>query len=476
MATDIFGDSMSDLSFFSVSPGAKSLWNDDGPTEMEIDFAADDNFCPNLMPDQPLDGILDWEAADQNQRDMDIIFDNTFQSILESDSNTFETSKATTPPEADMNDGVAVDEPQTSSAERSAAFGLSFQQLQNLSGHTAPSMSEGGPTILKAHKQNELRQCLHENEAASSQPEANKGNEMRLVVSSARPSQERVYGALAHSVVDSRQGTNSWQRPISQATRPTGRKLPRRKGPQHRLSVLTTIPEETVPCPQMPVRFTVDVDGRAFAETSGVVEEEPTPMAKKTQGGPPPECGMQWPYASDDEDAEKDDCLIMGDLPPIRFAWGAVVVLPDLNEVSGTHPFDGLWRRYRGVRTVRTLTARSADLQDGGLDDSGDDWYSDPHTVVKNLYPAPKTRHPGDAASEIEKLVKERRKRPTASTQHLVRRVASPRPLFFGEVGTLTPDVINRSLALRTNKMSSSFGIKKKPWDGWQARARMEKT
>lgn len=180
--------------------------------------------------------------------------------------------------------------------------------------------------------------------------------------------------------------------------RSSGRTSPLKK--QYHLSSLTSIPEAPPPRTRTVVKFTIDADGRARAETTVVVDGETSgpgseaSVPRSSRRSSRSASGREQSYDSGDEESTDDEPIII----PSRTTSFA---LPDPHKPtrSGFHTS----RRSFNDRSSRVSFMAGSGI-DGG---AGHDTESDAETVMNEL------QHGGsdDAASELRRLMESRPKR-----------------------------------------------------------------
>lgn len=186
-------------------------------------------------------------------------------------------------------------------------------------------------------------------------------------------------------------------RPVSQGSRSNGRSSPSKR--HHRMSSLTSIPEDHGPKTRTSVKFTIDSRGRARAETTTVLvdnSEETTPRAirySKDVGYGERNAGS----SGDDESSSDDEPIVL----PSR---NTSFALPDPLRPTSSHLFPPS-QRARAASTS-SLGIYNNGAAQGALDDE-DGAGSEAETVMNE----PRSRY-GDAASELRKVVEDRQKRP----------------------------------------------------------------
>lgn len=186
-------------------------------------------------------------------------------------------------------------------------------------------------------------------------------------------------------------------RAVSQGSRSSGRSSPSKR--HHRLSSLTSIPEDHGPKTRTSVKFTIDSRGCARAETTTVLvdnSEETTPRA--IRHGKDVRYGERNAGSSDDDESSSDDEPIVIPSRNTSFA------LPDPFRPMSSHLFQ--LSQYTREAGTSSLGMYSRGAAQGALDDE-DDAGSEAETVMNE----PRSKY-GDAASELRKVVEDRQKRP----------------------------------------------------------------
>lgn len=186
-------------------------------------------------------------------------------------------------------------------------------------------------------------------------------------------------------------------RPVPQGSRSSGRSSPSKR--HHRMSSLSSIPEDHGPKTRTSVKFTIDSRGRARAETTTVLvddSEETTPRAIRysTDVG----YGERNAGSSGDDESSSDDEPIVIPSRNTSFA------LPDPLRPTSSHLFPP-GQRTRAASTS-SLGIYNNGAAQGALDDE-DDAGSEAETLMNE----PRSKY-GDAASELRKVVEDRQKRP----------------------------------------------------------------
>ncbi|KAJ9137251.1 PHD finger protein 20 [Pleurostoma richardsiae] len=204
-------------------------------------------------------------------------------------------------------------------------------------------------------------------------------------------------------------------RPGSQGSRVNGRTSPLKN--HQRLSSLSSIPEAATPRNRTSVKFTIDENGRARAETTVTVDDEPRPppsSARRRQSARPLH-KTQWD--SDDEDASSTD-----DEPIIIPSRNSSFAFPDSRFQSS------MQTSFQAPQ--RSFSERGADMYAGLQDESlMNDPESEAETVMNDI-----PQGAGDAASELRKVMQNRQRggkpnmkpRSGASTGRRQRFVSAP--------------------------------------------------
>lgn len=187
-------------------------------------------------------------------------------------------------------------------------------------------------------------------------------------------------------------------RPMSHsaAGRPSGRTSPPKSQNPHRLSSLTSIPEAATPRPRTSVKFTIDANGRARAETTVLTDDdellEPPSTVRRRSLQPRP-LRKAWNSSDEDDGSETDDEPIIIPSRPTSF------VLPDpLQAASRPAPFHSSQHSISDRSTTSTYAGYS-----GGGGGSQHDAESEAETVLDGP-----TGGKGDAASELQRLKESR--------------------------------------------------------------------
>ncbi|KAF4985704.1 hypothetical protein FDECE_16379 [Fusarium decemcellulare] len=189
--------------------------------------------------------------------------------------------------------------------------------------------------------------------------------------------------------------TSDTGRPIA---RPTGRLSPMKS--QHRLSSLASIPEAQAPLQQprtrTAVKFTIDSRGRARAETTVVRTESDWSGDISFQRTSRDRSRTRDLGYSDDDDSSSDDEPII--IPSRNNSFNASFALPD-----PVRPVGSIFHSSR-----RSVSDRSTSSI-GGHDGMG----GSPHDVESEAETVMHDHHDkvGDAASELRKVMEDRRKR-----------------------------------------------------------------
>ncbi|KAH8673749.1 hypothetical protein BX600DRAFT_508985 [Xylariales sp. PMI_506] len=227
---------------------------------------------------------------------------------------------------------------------------------------SSPTKSSARPGLSRSFSDNRGRRPAHRASLPALAP-------------SARPSSQQAIGS----------------RPGSQSSRTSGRISPLKN--HHRLSSLSSIPESNTPRTRTSVKFTIDPNGRARAETTMEVVEgqqrTPTgPRGRKT----PKKDVSKWSSSDDDGSSTDDEPIVI----PSR---NTSFVLPDPNKPTSTHPF----------RSARRSMSEQSNSSLGIF-------YNDPDSEAETEVAHEAGSGRGDATSELRKVVEDRQKRISLST------------------------------------------------------------
>ncbi|EOO04131.1 putative phd-finger domain-containing protein [Phaeoacremonium minimum UCRPA7] len=428
--SDVFGYPMSAPATAPAFTNTRPFWDTefDASMGMDMDFGASADVFQTPTPSHRGLGSMDWGrpgemfqdasmVPQQNQENMQParrerqIAPKNVITNLETDQAQF-VGTYPTPiddpfgigPGDGVNPGLLFSRPPSSSME-SAVYNP--MQPPSSSAPAAPQSTEiqQRPATSKAPMRNDLRRSASVREIAPSK-QFDRASFISPVKSSMRPGLSRSFSenrgkrplarsslpALAPAPVPmSRQGGDlGSNRVMSNGPRPTGRTSPLKN--HQRLSSLSSIPETGTPRPRPSVKFTIDANGRAHAETTLVVDDEPAPPPSSNRRGQNarPLHKAQWD-SSDDDSSTDDEPIII----PSR---NTSFTFPDPHLSASKQNNLHAQQRSFSERSVGGFSMLPGEL-------APTDPESEAETIMNEM-----PQEAGDAASELRKVMQTRQR------------------------------------------------------------------